>query len=395
DSAVLVAGETGCGKTLAYLIPLFHYLKNEEDAHGGVGKRERDDEVEVGHRDAQMITTEAELRRFISEGTLPLSTSHSGDPGSNLARPRHPRAIILVPTRELVLQTTRLAKQLSHHARLRIFGTLPRYTLSTLSRHLHALPVDVLITTPGTLLRLTDSAVVNLSSAKHVVVDEADTILDPTQSDDEWTRARALLGDAPRRYTFTTATLPKAVLKGLENEFPSLVKIGTRKLHRPSGGSKHYSFLYIDRSTTKLNMLLDVLRRAVGVDSHVLVFCNTRSSARKLTSELRDLKYDVVELSSDSGGSEAIERLVGARESGSAGAKVYVATDMASRGIDTRLCTHVVMYDFPSTAVDFLHRAGRTGRGGGKGRVTCIVGRREVRVAEGIEKAVRSKGVVA
>ncbi|KAJ2334913.1 DEAD-box ATP-dependent RNA helicase 39, partial [Coemansia sp. RSA 2681] len=74
--------------------------------------------------------------------------------------------------------------------------------------------------------------------------------------------------------------------------------------------------------------------------------------------------------------------------------KILVCTDLASRGLDTTCVTHVVLFDFPTTAIDYLHRSGRTARAGTRGKVTALVGKKDRRLADQIRLAIRQGGVI-
>jgi superfamily II DNA/RNA helicase len=165
-------------------------------------------------------------------------------------------------------------------------------------------------------------------------------------------------------------------------------------------------FVRTSQSAPKPLLLLDLLKQSVVAgDKKILIFCNTRASAEWVYEWIKGKGYTSSYLVT--GESDAKERhailqsfsQVSERssndefenQSGSEKPTILVCTDVASRGVDMTALNHVVLFDFPVTAIDYLHRAGRVGRAGSvvRGRVTSLLDKKEVRLAETIERAIK------
>ncbi|TPX69956.1 hypothetical protein SpCBS45565_g02070 [Spizellomyces sp. 'palustris'] len=387
---ILCAAETGSGKTLAYLVPVINQLKQEEEDLAFAEKSRGDSSVDV-------------IEAITAEGKTVSATSGL----SSIRKIRRPRAVVIVPSRELVGQVTKIAKEISHVARLRIVGVhsaIPRHVSESM---VATAPVDVLITTPGALIHLMESEGFALSQTRHVIVDEADTMFDEgfgSELKKVLVPARAFASELnrPCQFVFVSATLPRTVIRILDRDFPNITRITTPSLHRILPRLRQ-AFLRIDGSTTKQQMCLDVLKRAVVDDSRIIIFCNTRRSCGDLADFLRSKGYDAVDISSAVDVKERTKALARFAQAPSEGDEesdhvskpmIAVATDIASRGLDTTNVGHVILYDFPQTAIDYLHRVGRTARNGAKGRATSIIAKKDRKMAMMIEQAVKRKTVL-
>jgi superfamily II DNA/RNA helicase len=377
----LVASETGSGKTLAYLLPLFHSLKTQEDALA----KEAETSTEAIHQTLDAVMANGQLVSSLT----------------GLAQVRklgRPRAVILVPSRELVAQVTEVAKTLSHYCKLRVFGMHSRTRPSHVKAALSSAPVDILVSTPGALQEHLKDSTIAFSQCRHIVLDEADTLLDrgfapEIQKMVHGARESAKVNKHSFNALFVSATLPKTLVRLLNKDFPDLDTLTTPGLHHAIA-RVHQSFLKIDSSTTKQNLLLEVLKLDVVKSPRILIFRNTRKGCELLTSFLKSRQYDAQMVTSETRAEDRAEIWSSFKAFGNVekeGCKILVATDLASRGMDTTSCRHVILYDFPQTTIDYLHRAGRVGRMGRKGRVTSFVGKKDRRLADSIELAIRRR----
>ncbi|KAJ3284890.1 hypothetical protein HDU79_007803 [Rhizoclosmatium sp. JEL0117] len=444
--ALLVGAETGGGKTLAYLIPMIHRLKSQEIEHAKLALDNPEDVI-----DAVVSGSENSV-------TPQLISS------SKLRRLRRPRAVVLVPSRDLVSQVTQVAKSLcTHHTdlRLTVLGIHARHAhADRLAAKLATVPIDILVTTPHELVKHLEKGTLALSKLTEVVVDESDTLFDESNLPDIEVIQKAVATHRPVEdatetskdsssasvtplTTYISATFPvrMTTLIGLAHppEQGGYTQIATPKLHRPSSGLKQL-FLPVTSSTTKPNLLLDVLKRsAQSGEKRVIVFVNNRDTGTWVCDFLRGKKVvsdggggvflasgqmdgrmrDVVLGLFKEGGGEGLSRTeeglldaamvagtandgIVAGSGGKEGDKIpwkdriaiLVATDVASRGVDTTAADHVILYDFPRSSIEYLHRVGRTARNGGKGRATSLLTKRDRRVADEIEKSVRYKNVL-
>ncbi|KAI9320781.1 P-loop containing nucleoside triphosphate hydrolase protein [Dichotomocladium elegans] len=347
-----LAAETGSGKTLAYLLPIIDSLKREE-GHGG----------------------HSQLRRL-----------------------DRPRAIVLVPTRELVTQVVQTSKTLAHVAKFRAIGLDSKVHRRRLVEQLE-LPVDILVTTPTSLWKHVQDGTLSLTDVKYLVTDEADSLFDAGWGDE----VNKIMDKAKKiskkdvKFVIVSATLPRSVHRMLDGLFGNdLVKITTPSLHRALPNLKQ-SFVDLSRFNGNRQLaLLEVLKKNIK-DEKTLVFCNTRKSAELLQAWLETKDLPVLALHKDADRKETLA-LFAAPNNGDGATgpsqNVLISTDIASRGIDTTFVDHVILYDFPASVVDYLHRVGRTARAGRTGKATSLIGRKDRMMADRIQRAIREGTVL-
>ncbi|KAJ3073561.1 RNA helicase [Podochytrium sp. JEL0797] len=455
-TALLVGAETGSGKTLAYLLPMIHRLKLQEQLSAQQQLENPNDVI-----DAVLASSDP----LLSDSALSQQLVSS----SKLRKLRRPRAIILVPSRDLVHQVTTVTKSLcAHHpsARLTVLGVHSRLAHpERVVAKLASTPIDILVSTPHELRKMVSENAVGLSKVSEVVIDESDTLFDESNTPDlEYIQnairthqpvAAAAVNDASTAAvedvesvaatadatvtttpepltTYISATFPVSMTSKIAAFHPQgFTQIATPKLHRASSTLKQI-FLHVSASTTKPNLLLDVLKRAAqSGETRVIVFVNSRDTGTwvadflrgkgvvrdgeggvflvsgQMEGKVRDAVFSLFKKGKGDGISKGVEGLLdaaaGTNGDGSASGEyvawkdrmaVIVATDVASRGVDTTAADHVVLYDFPRSSIEYLHRVGRTARNGGKGRATSLLTNRDRRVAEEIEKSVRRGNVL-
>ncbi|OAD70906.1 hypothetical protein PHYBLDRAFT_87748, partial [Phycomyces blakesleeanus NRRL 1555(-)] len=344
---VLCAAETGSGKTLAYLLPTLHMLKSDE-----VNKVKR--------------------------------------------RLDHPRAIVLVPTRELVSQVVKTAKSLSHHAKHRALGLTSRTPRQKLLESLADGPVDILVTIPTALNTFVKNETLSLADTRYLIIDEADSLFDSGWGEDCQSIIKQLQTinaqkKVQEKIIIVSATLPKSVHGVLDTLFPKLVKITTPSLHRALPNLKQ-SFVDLARFNGNRQMaLLEVLKKNIK-DGKTLVFCNTKKAVDILHNWLKTKNINALALYKDAEMSrDETLRLFKTtkKEDMTLNTNVLLSTDIASRGIDTTFVDHVVLYDFPTSVVDYLHRVGRTARAGKTGKATSLIGRKDRMMSDRIRRSIR------
>ncbi|HEX6161457.1 MAG TPA: DEAD/DEAH box helicase, partial [Thermoanaerobaculia bacterium] len=265
---------------------------------------------------------------------------------------RQPRVLIVAPTRELALQIDENVRALAKHLPFRmatIFGGVgERPQIDAVRRG-----VDIVVATPGRLLDLMQQRHVSLESVKMLVLDEADRMLDMGFLP----QIRRIVNAVPReRQTLLfSATLSKDIEK-LTGEFlraPKTVEIGRRS----NPADTVAQFLYPVTKSRKVDLLVTLLRDA-ALDS-VLVFSRTKHGADKIARKLAQANITSATLHSNRSQSQRVAAL-NAFKAGRV--RVLVATDIAARGIDVEGISHVINFDFPMHAEDYVHRIGRTGR---------------------------------
>eukprot|EP01104_Vermistella_antarctica_P014905 TRINITY_DN477_c0_g1_i1.p1 TRINITY_DN477_c0_g1~~TRINITY_DN477_c0_g1_i1.p1 ORF type:complete len:709 (-),score=96.38 TRINITY_DN477_c0_g1_i1:67-2193(-) len=405
-----VASQTGTGKTLAYMLPLFENLKRDE-----------------------ALTTSPVSTAAPPSSTPSPTTSEvpvREDELSLSIRPGRPRAIILAHNRELVEQIRHVASRLAHHHKLRtvvLTGGVPPSEQKRLIKDKH---VDVLIATPGRLLEHITRGNLYLSDCMYLVVDEADTILGDGFLEEFRSIVLPLLKrqrsqyakDRRIQYTFASATLTDPIKDIISREVveasasidaASSVAVATKplavsyilspKLHRnvPMLDENYVSVKGQDKEKYLVEMLKNELKLHINKSSQqqkphqsaddtrqpfppILVFCNTVSSCRATEHALKEAGFRTACYHGDilpNRRREEFEKFT------KGDVDLLVCTDIASRGLDTTFVEHVVLYDFPLNFVDFLHRSGRTARGGRRGRLTCLLQKRDEELARSIQLA--------
>lgn len=270
---------------------------------------------------------------------------------TKLARHSSFRALILEPTRELAAQVEVAFRDYSRFSNLRIGvvygGVGYGQQLTALKRG-----VDVLVATPGRLLDHMEQGNIKLDSIEHLVLDEADRMLDMGFMPD----VRRIIDkcQTKRQTCLFSATMPPEIASlcewALKN--PESVEIGQRR--SPAELVKHA--IYPVAGTQKFDLLLALLDRT-NYES-VLIFTRTKHAADRVASQLK-FKDKVAVLHSNRSQNERLEALEGFR---TGKYEVMVATDIAARGLDVSGISHVINYDVPQHPEDYVHRIGRTGR---------------------------------
>jgi ATP-dependent RNA helicase RhlE len=203
-----------------------------------------------------------------------------------------------------------------------------------------------------------EKGTISLSGIEHLVLDEADRMLDMGFMPD----VRRIIEKCPkeRQTLLFSATMPPEIAKlcewALRN--PEKIEIGARQ----STAETVTHALYPVATSQKFDLLLEILERTHY--HSVLIFCRTKINADRISARLESAGHKVAVMHSDRSQGERTEALDGFR---SGKYEVMVATDIASRGIDISTITHVINYDVPQHPDDYVHRIGRTGRAKAEG----------------------------
>jgi ATP-dependent RNA helicase DeaD len=295
-----------------------------------------------------------------------------------------PKALVLVPTRELAIQVSEAIHRYGCHLGSRV---LPIYGGQPIGRQLRALErgVDVVVATPGRALDHIARRTLRLGDLETVVLDEADEMLDMGFAED----IESILQETPedRQTVLFSATMPPRI-DGMARRHlrdPVRIELG-RKASATGQASLVRQRAYIVARAQKpaaLGRVLDVEAPAAA-----LVFCRTRDEVDQLTETLNGRGYRAEALH---GGmdQEQRDRVMGRVRRGTA--DLLVATDVAARGLDIDQLTHVINYDLPSAPDSYVHRIGRVGRAGREGVAITLVEPREHRMLKTIERVTRQQ----
>ncbi len=279
--------------------------------------------------------------------------------------PRRVRALVLVPTRELAAQVGEVLRSLAQH-----LSNRPRMAVAfggvSINPQLMALRggADVMVATPGRLLDLVAHNALRLTAVEMLVLDEADRLLDLGFAD-ELQRVLALL-PARRQNLFFSATFPPAV-QSLASELLS----EPQRVDVPAPAQSEAVVLQraIAVDAGRRTQLLRQLIKDNGWE-RVLVFVATQYSAERVAAKLH---HGDLFATSFHGGLSQGARKQALQEFKEKRWDVVVTTDLAARGIDIAQLPVVVNYDLPRSAVDYVHRIGRTGRAGESGLAVSFV----------------------
>ncbi|MBO0723662.1 MAG: DEAD/DEAH box helicase [Blastocatellia bacterium] len=273
------------------------------------------------------------------------------------------RVLILVPTRELASQTAANLQALAPKKRIRsatlIGGASMGRQLEDLRR-----ASSVVIATPGRLLDHLERRSIDLSRIEVLVIDEADRMLDMGF----WPALCQVIDTLPaRRQTLLfSATMSPAIEKLARSTMrgPKTIDVSPRGRAPVTVDQRGYPVA----TESKTALLLHLLEREQY--SRVLVFTRTRRSAERLSHILSAREHRVDRIHADRTQSQREAALRGFKDGRF---RVLVATDIASRGIDVELVSHVINYDVPEAPEDYVHRIGRTGRAGNPGRAVTLI----------------------
>jgi ATP-dependent RNA helicase RhlE len=296
-------------------------------------------------------------------------------------RERHPRALVLTPTRELAQQVQTAVATYGRFLTLRsvsIYGGVSMDKQLTLLRR----GADIVVATPGRLLDHMQRRSIDLSRIQTLVLDEADRMLDMGFIRD----VRKIIDAMPaeRQTLLFSATLSREInaLAALVLRDPQIVEVGERR-NPVETIVQHF---YSASQDAKMDLLFYALDREEM--QSVLIFSRTKHGADKICKRLERKQITSVAIHSNRTQAQRERALEGFKQGTY---RVLVATDIAARGIDVTGISHVINYDIPHYAEDYIHRIGRTGRAGANGDAITFVGREDQLHLKRIEQFVGRK----
>jgi len=322
---ILAGAQTGTGKTAGFTLPLLQLLKNHESG------------------------------------------------------PRHPRALILTPTRELAAQVNESVQTYGKYCPVRTMeiygGVSARPQITKIRRG-----VDVVIATPGRLLDHVRQGNIDLSRVEMFVLDEADRMLDMGFIRDIKQIIKELRKD--RQNLLFSATFSKEI-RDLANSLlnnPAEIQVATRN----TTADRVEQLVYPVDKARKRELLSEMIGR--GNWQQVLVFTRTKHGANRLA---KQLNQDGIESDAIHGNKGQGARAKALRDFKAGKVRVLVATDIAARGLDIQKLPHVVNFELPHVPEDYVHRIGRTARAGQDGTAISLVCIDEQKLLKDIEQLLK------
>lgn len=326
DSLVAVA-ETGSGKTLSYALPVLHHIKS-----------------------------------------LELS-------GNKITQDATPRAVVIVPTRELGEQVSKVFKTFTHTTRLRVRTVLGGTSMDVAKENIKG-SFEVLVATPGRLVQMLERRQVKLTDTRMLIFDEADQMLDAGFI----AEASKIIGACPtqKQIALFSATVSPSVQELMTKLFSNVEVIRTAGSQRLVANLKTENRKVIDGKRMPL------LEKVMSEPSKggTLIFTNTREQCDDLAEQLKEKG---VECAIYRGEMDKTERRSNLKAFRDGEIEYLISTDLASRGLDVEHVSRVINYHMPQHLENYIHRVGRTARAGRSGLVINFITERDLPMVEQIE----------
>jgi ATP-dependent RNA helicase RhlE len=322
ERSIVGVAETGGGKTLAYVLPVLHMLKSLENS----GNRITDD--------------------------------------------GQPRAIVVVPTRELGEQVSKVFKPFTHTTRLRVRTVLGGTTSEVAKKNI-AGSFEVLVATPGRLIKFLDRKLLSLSDVRVLIFDEADQMLDQGFLPD----AARVSAECPpsRQLALFSATVSPTVQQLIDEMFTGAEVIRSEGHHRlvASLTTQNRKVIHGDRFKLLEELLAKELNKVSG---GTMIFTNTRAQCDELAERIQKKKLNCAIYR---GEMDKVERRANLKAFRDGKVDLLISTDLASRGLDVEHVGCVINYHLPQQMENYIHRVGRTARAGRPGTVINFVTERD------------------
>ncbi|MCT4642737.1 MAG: DEAD/DEAH box helicase [Bacteriovoracaceae bacterium] len=291
------------------------------------------------------------------------------------------QSIVLAPTRELANQICEEVKKLSKFEPVKTLSIYGGTSVSGQLRELKKIKPQILVGTPGRTLDFLRRGALDLRAVKFVILDEADEMLDMGFFDD----VNEIVSSVEDKNTWMfSATMPKPILNMINKEFndPQIVRV-TKKILTNDQVAQQFCLVRSRNHSEALCRYLDFYQ-----NSYAIVFTRTKIMAKELTDTLNERGYMADSLHGDM---SQDQRDITMKKFKNKKVHLLVCTDVAARGIDVDNLTHVVNYGLPQDNEAYVHRIGRTGRGGSKGIALSIIDPSEQRRLRDIERITKAK----
>jgi ATP-dependent RNA helicase RhlB len=310
---------------------------------------------------------------------IAILTRYLRSPEARQSKGGVPRALVIAPTRELVIQICKDADAIGKYSGLRSLAVYGGMDYDRQKREVRDAPVDLLVATPGRLLDFVRSRVVDLSKVDTLVIDEADRMLDMGFIPDVRSIIRRLPPKELRCTMLYSATLDDDVMRLASQWMEAPVKVEVESETVTVKSVKQ--IVYVVTSEEKFTVLYNHIQQYP--DSRILVFCNRRSTTEDVADSLtrRGIRCEML-----SGDVNQNRRLRVLEDFRAGKVRIVVATDVAGRGLHVDNIGFVVNFDFPYEPEDYVHRIGRTGRAGASGTSISFADEDESFIIPEIEK---------
>ena len=329
NSDIMAAAQTGTGKTAAFVLPILSKLSNPKYKYKG----------------------------------------------------HQLRALIVTPTRELAAQVRESVNTYSKYLSIRSTAVYGGARIHNQRLKLRK-GIDVLVATPGRLLDLHNQKSVNLSNIEILVLDEADQMLDMGFIHDI-KKIVNLLPDRRQNLMFT-ATFSDSFRSLATNMADKAIEISVTNDNETGKNINHYIHP-VDKSR-KAELLIELIKSKKW--DQALVFTRTKHGADRLQKQLDKVNINSKAIHGNKTQNNRMKALEAFKNNK---IQILVATDVAARGIDIKKMSQVINFDVPTVAKDYVHRIGRTGRGGDMGEAITLVSADEFRLLRDIEKLINKK----
>jgi ATP-dependent RNA helicase RhlE len=329
NSDIMAAAQTGTGKTAAFVLPILSKLSNPKYKYKG----------------------------------------------------HQLRALIITPTRELAAQVRESVNTYSKYLNIRSTAVYGGARIHNQRLKLRK-GIDVLVATPGRLLDLHNQKSVNLKNIEILVLDEADQMLDMGFINDIKKIAN-LLPDKRQNLMFT-ATFSDSFRSLAMNMAEKAIEISVTNDNETGENINHYIHP-VDKSR-KAELLIELIKTKKW--DQALVFTRTKHGADRLQKHLDKVNINSKAIHGNKTQNNRMKALEAFKNNN---IKILVATDVAARGLDIKKMSQVINFDVPTIAKDYVHRIGRTGRGGDMGEAITLVSADEFRLLRDIEKLINKK----
>jgi ATP-dependent RNA helicase RhlE len=325
--SIVGVAQTGSGKTLAYALPILHILK----------------------------TLETE--------------------GKSVEMAARPRAVVIVPGRELGEQVAKVFKPFTHTTRLRVRSVLGGTDIDV-ARKAIAGPFDVLVATPGRVIKLLDRGLLRFDDVRFLVFDEADQMLDQGFLPDASKIADACMGN--QQMAMFSATVSNTVQQLMAKLFDTAEVIRSEGSHRvPATLTTVNRTVVNGERLPQLQLLL-----SEHVTGGTIVFANTREQVDAVVTLITQAGRRCAVYRGEMDKQERRANLQAFRDNT---VDILVSTDLAARGLDVSHVARVINFHMPKDLDNYLHRVGRTARAGRKGVVVNLITERDLPLLEQIE----------